>query len=131
MSWRSSFAGAILRSALVINAATAVSTYNGSDITSFQMLEQPFPYYFPAQENPTDLFPMPPCNGLTLEEATIDQLQDAMNHGNLTSSELVMCYLQRIYQTDSYIKYVISSSVFPALLHFLSLLMQWSLAKAC
>jgi len=44
---------------------------------------------------------------LTLEEATIDQMQAAMSRGKLTSQQLVMCYMQRIYQTDQYIKYVI------------------------
>ncbi|MCJ1368406.1 hypothetical protein MMC16_007548 [Acarospora aff. strigata] len=77
--------------------------YNGSDLTSSQLLETPVPYEFPDIESQSNLFPIPPCNGLTLEEATIDQLQDAMTDGKLTSSQLVLCYLQRIYQTDDYI----------------------------
>jgi amidase len=61
---------------------------------------------FPLQENAdTDrLFPMALCNGFKLEEATIDQMQDAMKKGKLTSQQLVICYLQRQYQTDEYIK---------------------------
>ncbi|MCJ1464114.1 hypothetical protein MMC07_002727 [Pseudocyphellaria aurata] len=47
---------------------------------------------------------MPKCNGVTLEEATIDQLQDAMNTGQLTTQQIVLCYMQRIYQTDMYLK---------------------------
>lgn len=81
--------------------------YNGSDITQSQILETPFPYDFPNMEDQLNLFPMPLCNGLRLEEATIDQLQDAINHGRLTSTQLITCYLQRISQTDSYIKYVV------------------------
>jgi hypothetical protein len=53
-----------------------------------------------------ELFPMPLCHGLTLEEATIDQMQYALSNGKLTSQQLVECYMQRIYQTDQYIKYV-------------------------
>ena len=61
---------------------------------------------FPLQENAetSQLFPMPLCNGFRLEEATIDQMQDAMKKGKLTSQQLVVCYLQRVYQTDDYIK---------------------------
>ncbi len=66
----------------------------------------PFPYYFPKLgQNAADLFPMPDCNGFVLEEATIDQLQDAMGKGQLTSLQIALCYLQRIQQTDEYIKY--------------------------
>jgi amidase len=36
---------------------------------------------FPLQQNAgaTELFPMPLCNGFKLEEATIDQMQQALN----------------------------------------------------
>ena len=52
----------------------------------------------------TTLFPMPDCNGVALEEATVDALQDAMNKGHLTSTMLAMCYMQRVHQTNGYIK---------------------------
>jgi amidase len=73
-----------------------------------QTLENLYPYEFPVLENAIEggKFPMPKCNGVKLEEATIDQLQVAMNDGRLTSSQLVLCYLQRIWQTDEYIEYV-------------------------
>ena len=63
-------------------------------------------FYFPLAENANSsaLFPMPVCNGLELEEATIDQLQNAMSQGGLTAVQLTTCYLQRIYQVDKYIK---------------------------
>ena len=63
-------------------------------------------FYFPLQENADSpaLFPMPTCSGLVLEEATIDQLQDAMGQGKLTAVQLATCYLQRAYQVDKYIK---------------------------
>jgi hypothetical protein len=71
-----------------------------------QTLTDPFPYYFP-DENEAEmpaLFPMPPCHGVTLEEATIDQLQDYMGQGILSSVQIALCYLERIWQTNDYIK---------------------------
>jgi amidase len=81
-------------------------TITGTPINVTQTLDTPFPYNFPNQndaETPA-LFSMPPCNGITLEEATIDQLQDYMSQGLLTSVQLALCYLQRHWQTDDYIK---------------------------
>ena len=90
--------------------ATAVSytaplyPINASLLVSSQNLESPFPYQFPDLRHADDLFPMPECNGVTLEEATVDRLQVAMNKGQLTSVKIALCYLQRIYQTDDYAK---------------------------
>jgi amidase len=69
-------------------------------------LQSPFPFYFPeeASAETPDLFPMPACSGITLEEATIDQLQDAIGKGELTAVGLVGCYLRRILQVDGYIR---------------------------
>lgn len=50
-------------------------------------------------------FPMPSCQGITVEEATIDQLQDYISHGKLTSLQILDCYLARVSQTNSYCKY--------------------------
>ena len=74
-----------------------------------QTLSEPFPYDFPNANaiNETDLFPMPQCHGITIEEATIDQLQEYLSQGNLTSQQLAVCYLQRIWQTDDYINSVL------------------------
>lgn len=74
------------------------------DLAVTQVLGVPFTFEFPNKQNGADLFPMPECNGTRLEEATIDQLQEAMNTGLLTTSQIVLCYVQRIYQTDMYLK---------------------------
>ena len=50
---------------------------------------------------------MPQCHGITIEEATIDQLQHYMSQGNLTAQQLVVCYLQRIWQTNEYVNSVL------------------------
>lgn len=62
---------------------------------------------FPLQQNAgtTELFPMPLCNGFKLEEATIDQMQQALSKSQFNSQQLVTCYLRRIYQTQQYLKY--------------------------
>ena len=44
------------------------------------------------------------CGDFVLEEASIDQLRDAMAFGKLTASKLVQCCLKRIWQVDEYIK---------------------------
>jgi hypothetical protein len=61
---------------------------------------------FPLQDNAdtAGLFPMPPCGHFNLEEATIDQMQQAMTDHTLTSQQLVLCYMQRTYQTQEYIR---------------------------
>ena len=82
---------------------------NFSDLAASEVLNEPFPYYFPDQNDTANLFPMPQCNGITLEEATIDQLHQYMSQGQLTSVQLIICYMQREYQTREYIKYVLSA----------------------
>ena len=83
-----------------------ITNYCFSNAATPETLATPFPYYFPKLgQNAADLFPMPDCNGFVLEEATIDQLQDAMGTGQLTSLQISLCYLQRIQQTDEYVKY--------------------------
>jgi amidase len=52
----------------------------------------------------SSLFPMRPCHGIQLEEATIDNLQEYLSSGKLTTLQLLHCYLDRISQTDSYLK---------------------------
>ncbi|KAK1573716.1 glutamyl-tRNA amidotransferase subunit A [Colletotrichum navitas] len=47
---------------------------------------------------------MPICGGtFKLEEATIDQMQKAMQDGITTSQKLVICYMQRTFQTQEYV----------------------------
>ncbi|KZL68111.1 amidase family protein (glutamyl-tRNA(Gln) amidotransferase subunit A) [Colletotrichum tofieldiae] len=63
----------------------------------------------PLQQNvnTTELFPMPVCGGtFKLEEATIDQMQKAMQDGIMTSQQLVICYMQRTFQTQEYVNSV-------------------------
>ena len=84
-------------------------SFNASQVVENQELESPYPYEFPVLQNgsleDSGRFPTPLCHDFKLEEATIDQLQQALSNGTLTSVKLAMCYLKRIYQTDGYIRY--------------------------
>ncbi|KAL8705192.1 MAG: hypothetical protein Q9201_001692 [Fulgogasparrea decipioides] len=57
----------------------------------------------PGGNETPNMFLMPPCNGVRIEEATIDELQRHMDNGTLTSVQLVACYLQRLFQVEEYI----------------------------
>ena len=61
---------------------------------------------YPLLENAdsSNLFPMASCGTFRLEEATIDEMQTAMQNGTLTSVQLVTCYMDRVRQVDEYIK---------------------------
>ncbi|KAJ8514216.1 hypothetical protein ONZ45_g8213 [Pleurotus djamor] len=52
-------------------------------------------------------FPMPKCFGLSLEEATIDDMQKWMASGKLTSRKLTQCYIGRISQLNEYVNSVL------------------------
>lgn len=95
---------------LLLNLAFGVGAqHNVSDILNVDPLQDPFPYYFPPQSEAglSALFPMPTCQGITLEESTIDQLSGYMSDGLLTSLQLLRCYLKRIQQVDGYINSII------------------------
>jgi amidase len=91
-----------------LTSAHETPSYNSSQTVIAQTLESPYPYIFPLLQNGSQAdsgqFPMPMCHGFKLEEATIDELQEELSSGRLTSVKLVLCYLRRIYQTDSYIQ---------------------------
>ena len=91
-----------------LTSAHEIPSYNSSQTVETQTLESPYPYIFPLLQNGSQAdsgqFPMPMCHGFKLEEATIDELQEELSSGRLTSVKLVLCYLRRIYQTDSYIR---------------------------
>ncbi|KAK6457812.1 Glutamyl-tRNA amidotransferase subunit A (Glu-ADT subunit A) [Scheffersomyces xylosifermentans] len=59
-------------------------------------------YHF-AQIESAEIFPMPKCKEITLEEATIDQLQDYMSSGKISSVDLVQCYLARYFQVNDFV----------------------------
>lgn len=44
------------------------------------------------------------CNGVVIEEATIDQLQAFMALGKLTSVQLTTCCINRVFHVERFIK---------------------------
>lgn len=75
-----------------------------SSVAAEQLLANAFPYEFPDLSS-VSRFPMENCHGVTLEEATVDQLQNYMTQGILSSVKIVECYLKRRLQVDQYLKY--------------------------
>lgn len=91
----------VLLPAVVLGAAaTASAVVRPAVATSLT------PWLIPLEQDAgsDNLFPMPPCGSFQLEEATIDQMQEAMTNGTLTSVQLVMCYMMRMYQTDEFVR---------------------------
>lgn len=74
--------------------------FNATQVIENQELEAPYPYEFPVLQNgslaDSGQFPMPLCHGFKLEEATIDQLQQALSNGTMTSVKLALCYMKKI-----------------------------------
>ncbi|KAF2461849.1 amidase signature domain-containing protein [Lineolata rhizophorae] len=112
MAWQQ-LSSVVLLAQLLVFASSGTASCGADNETQCVLgvdpLEEPYPIEFPPMEsaNTPALFPMEDCNGVTLEEATIDQLQDAMSNGLLTSVQLGLCYLNRVYQTDEYINSVL------------------------
>jgi amidase len=96
-------------SLVALSLVSVVGAQNASTVLNVDPLQQPYPYYFPPQDaaSTSALFSMPVCQGITLEEATIDQLADYMRNGVLSSAQLLRCYLRRIHQVDDYIDSII------------------------
>lgn len=115
LSWANATAalsafGISARPRLVTAGAGLLLPEQSSNFT-IQVLTDPLPYSFPPLgHDGSKLFSMPDCHGFKLEEATIDQTQKALSSGLLSSVQLVGCYLNRIYQVDSYLRYDVVST---------------------
>ncbi|ODM22444.1 putative amidase [Aspergillus cristatus] len=97
-------------STAIIAAASflGLSTLTRRDEVSSLGPNPQFAYDFPILgKNASDLFPMRPCRGLQLEEASIDDIQGLLTSRALSSVDLVSCYLDRIYQTSSYLNAIL------------------------
>ncbi len=91
----------------------ALSLFSCSTVAQLTFFTtEPDSIFFPSLQNAntSELFPMPKCGGFTLQEATIDQMQAAMKNGILTSTQLVLCYMERAWQTQGYLKSEASGS---------------------
>jgi amidase len=84
----------------ILHTGIAIATQDQPSLFGFT------PSLFPLEQNveTPSLFPVEKCGGFQLEEATIDQMQAAMENGTLSSVQLVTCYMLRTFQTNSYAK---------------------------
>lgn len=99
--------GRLLTTGLVLANSVSASTEAAHDdsLVASQVVTNPYEYDFPTLgATGASLFPMRLCNGFKLEEASIDAIQEQLGAGNLTSVELLQCYLERIHQTQPYLK---------------------------
>lgn len=97
-------------------ASSAVATQHGREsehghrrevdaLVASQILTDPYAYDFPRLDAPgASLFPMRHCHGFKLEEASVDEIQSQLSNGSLTSVQLLGCYMDRIHQTQPYLK---------------------------
>jgi amidase len=70
--------------------------------------QEPYPYSsLQDAANTSELFSMPTCGSVVLEEATIDQLAGYMSTGRLTSVQILECYMERFNQVDEFINSII------------------------
>ncbi|KAG5984505.1 hypothetical protein E4U55_004498 [Claviceps digitariae] len=88
----------------ILAAAAATTT-----TTSLDGLFDFSPNLLPSHHNAGSarVLAMADCHGFQLEEATIDEMQQAMRNGSLTSVQLVHCYMRRTFQTQQYINSVL------------------------
>ncbi|KAG2417682.1 hypothetical protein HFD88_008901 [Aspergillus terreus] len=100
---------ALLSGLALAGSAIAVSGAQDADpLVASQILTDPYAYDFPRLGAPgASLFPMRLCQGFKLEEASVDDLQQRMSNGSLTSVQLLDCYLDRIYQTQPYLNAIL------------------------
>lgn len=89
-------------------AGSAVASKHEPEVDSLvasQTLTDPFAFDFPRLGAPgASLFPMRRCHGFKLEEASVNEIQKQLSNGTFTTVQLLECYLDRIFQTQPYLK---------------------------
>lgn len=95
-----------LVSGLALAGSAVASSHEEVDLlVASQILTDPYAYDFPRLGAPgSSLFPMRHCHGFKLEEASVDDIQACLSNGTFTSVQLLECYLDRIAQTQPYLK---------------------------
>ena len=98
---------ALVSGLALASAAVANGHHEVDSLVASQILTDPYAYDFPRLGAPgSSQFPMRHCHGFKLEEASVDDIQARLSKGTLTSVQLLECYLERIAQTQPYLKYV-------------------------
>jgi amidase len=95
----------VLVSGLALAGSAVATRHEVDSLVASQILTDPYAYDFPRLgANGSSLFPMRHCHGFKLEEASVDDLQERLSNGTFTSVQLLECYLNRIAQTQPYLK---------------------------
>lgn len=90
---------------LAVAGTLATVEHDEDLLVTSQVLTDPYAYDFPRLGAlGSSLFPMRQCHGFKLEEATVDEIQEQLRNGVFTSVQLLECYLDRISQTQPYLK---------------------------
>lgn len=96
---------AIVSGLALAGSAVATRHEEVDTLVTSQVLSDPYAYDFPRLGAPgASKFPMRHCHGFKLEEASVDEIQAQLSNGSFTSVELLQCYLDRIHQTQPYLK---------------------------
>lgn len=96
---------AIVSGLALASFAFAVTHKEVDTLVASQVLSDPYAFDFPRLGAPgASLFPMRRCHGFKLEEASVDEIQAHLSNGTFNSVELLQCYLDRIHQTQPYLK---------------------------
>ncbi|KAL8708171.1 MAG: hypothetical protein Q9220_006932 [cf. Caloplaca sp. 1 TL-2023] len=108
--WLEIFVNLLLGELVRAQKADISNTYGAPEVTSIapsRLLDHDFLFQYPSQNVTTSaansLNVLDLCHGVVIEEATIDQLQQYLSDGNLTSVQLTTCYMQRVFQVERYI----------------------------
>lgn len=87
---------------------SARSFFGEVDFHGSQLLNHSFLNQYPLQNITSDpvrsLNTVDLCNGVTIEEATIDELQGYLSDGRLTSIQLTTCYIRRVFELERFSK---------------------------
>lgn len=93
--------------AVAVGSAFANNGLETDSLVASQILTTPYAHDFPQLGAPgASFFQMRHCHGFKLEEASIDEIQKQLEKGTFTTVGLLECYLDRMYQTQPYLKYV-------------------------
>ena len=106
--WKTKFVSLLFVLLLCIVSCQSATIRSRDTCLSYEnvqrFLEENVSDYFPNFDgDATARFPMSTCNGMVIEEASIDELQQALEDGSFTSVQLLWCYLERIHQVEEYV----------------------------
>ncbi|KAJ5782307.1 Amidase family protein [Penicillium paradoxum] len=87
---------------------SSVVAQESDSLIESQVVSDPYLYDFPRLNGDgASQFPMRPCHGFTLAEATVDEIQAQLEKGTFTTVQLLECYMDRVHQTQPYLNAIL------------------------